>query len=131
MIPIAYSGLDGLDTTLQVDLSAHSTIDPTVDFALAHTGGEGSPVEISYKGRELFATFETKPLRSIDFWPSYKAFLEATEKRELFTVFAATLPLVDVDYVAFRADKKRGVKPLHHNRFFTLSMRVQIVRIET
>lgn len=131
MTIIQYPVLETGSAELQLAISEHAPIDPKVLFSVASAGGEGSDVETTYKGRDLFTTFESKPLQTSLHWADVVAFLDATERREQFTVFAESIPLVGVNYVAFRADDKRGIAPLHNNRFFKLKMRLQIVRIET
>lgn len=131
MIPITYERIDGsgFQEILQAAIVEHPPINPEADFAIAETGGEGSPVEITYKGSRTVVTVMTKPLNTIEYWPAYKAFLDATEKRQEFIVDARVVPLVDVEYLAFRLDKQRNVQAKHGNRFFVVTMQLQIVRI--
>ena len=129
MIPITYDRIDGIQEIFESSIVDHPPINPESTFAVAETGGEGSPVEITYKGSRTVVTVMTKPLNTIEYWPAYKAFLDATEKRQEFIVDARLVPLVDVEYVAFRLDRQRNVQAKHGNRFFVVTMQLQLVRI--
>ena len=131
MIPITYERIDtvGIVEVLQASIVDHPPINPEVDFAIAETGGEGSPVEITFKGSKNVVTVTTKPISTKDHWTDYKRFLDATEKRQEFAVDARVIPLVGVEYAAFRLDKRRNVQHRHNNNFFVLTMQLQIVRI--
>ena len=131
MIPIQYPRLDGdgIDDILLASIVEHPPLNPQSLFAVAETGGEGSPVEVTYKGAKTVVEVATKNLITADVWPEYQAFLDATEKRQQFTVDARAIPLVGVQYVAFRTEKKRLVIHKHFNRTFVMRLQLHVVRV--